>query len=389
MPTNAVLRGWAMATVGELAAVLDRLWPVAWAEPWDNVGLLVGDHADSVQRCLCALDADTTTVADAVAAGAQMLLTHHPLPFRPLRRLTAEDPTGRGLLLAARSRVAIYAAHTNFDVHPEGVNRALADALGLRAAVPLRITGREALYKLVVFVPAGHEDAVRDALADAGAGHLGRYSHCTFAAPGTGTFRPLSGARPFVGHVGTTTRQSELRLEALVTERCRGDAVQAMLRAHPYEEVAYDLVRLENDGPARGLGLVGDLARARRLSTLAAFVGRRLRAPATRLVGDPARIVRRVAVCGGAGAELAAPARAAGAEVLITADVRYHEAREAEASGLALIDPGHQATEAPAVPVLAAGLQRAAAAAGCPVEVLVQPPRQDVWRAVGGRGGAG
>jgi len=382
VPPNAALGGGRMATVGEVAAVLDRLWPPAWAEAWDNVGLLVGGSGDPVSRCLCALDADTSTVAAAAEAGAELLVTHHPLPFRPLRRVLAEDPAGRAVLLAARRSVAIYSAHTNYDGHPAGVSRALADALGLRAAAPLRVTAREALYKLVVYTPTGHEDAVLHALASAGAGHLGNYSHCSFSAPGTGTFLPLAGARPYVGRVGAVERQSEVRLEVLVPEGLRREAVEAMRRAHPYEEVAYDLLRLENEGPPRGFGMLGDLPRRSRLAAFAGAVARRLGAPATRFVGDPQRPVRRVAVCGGAGAEFAAVALEGGADVFVTADVRYHEAREAEARGLALVDPGHQATEAVAVPAMAEALQEALQASACAVEVLREPARADVWRRI-------
>lgn len=371
-----------MVSVGDVATLLDRLWPPAWAESWDNVGLLLGDRADPVVRCLCVLDADAPSIEAAAEAGAGLLISHHPLPFRPLRRVLAEDPAGRAVLLAARRGVAIYAAHTNCDVHPDGVSHALAAALGLRDPALLRETARETLFKLVVFTPADHEEALLQALAAAGAGHLGRYSHASFAAPGTGTFLPLPGARPFAGRVGTLQRQSEVRLEVLVPERFREAALAAMRRVHPYEEIAHDLLRLENPGPARGFGVVGDLPRGARLAAFAATLARRLAAPATRYVGDPERIVRRVAVCGGAGMDFAGAALKAGADVFVTADIRYHEARDAEAGGLALVDPGHQATEAVAVPVMADALEAALREAGHAVEVVRSPARADVWRSV-------
>ncbi len=366
--------------VGDLARWLDILCPPAWAASWDNVGLLVGDPASEVRRCFCALDADARAVCLAADAGAEVLVAHHPAPFRPLRRLTASDPAAVAVWDAARRGIAIYAAHTNFDVHPDGVNRALSSALGLRETKPLRVVGRDPLYKLVVYVPAGHEDPLREALGRAGAGHAGRYSDCSFAVRGEGRFRPLPGAQPFAGRVGDWHRQDEWRLEVLVPEGARDAVLAAMRSAHPYEEVAYDLLRLENPGPARCLGLVGVPARPTRLDRFATGVAKRLRAPAVRFVGAPERLVRRVAVCGGSGADLAAEALAAEADVLVTADVRYHEARDAEASGLALVDPGHQATEAPAVPLLAELVRRAAAAGGFPLEVLMEPPRADLWR---------
>lgn len=391
-PGPRVARRVRVARLGEIARCLDDWCPPSWAEEWDQVGLLLGDPASDVRRCLCALDADERTVARAAEAGAQLLVTHHPLPFRPVRRLVADaGPTPRALLLAARSGVALYAAHTNLDVHPDGVNAALAAALGLRGAEPLRVTGRETLYKLVAFVPVGHEEHILQALAEAGAGQLGRYSHCSFAARGQGTFLPLPGARPFVGRVGALHRQEESRLEVLLPASRRDAAIAALLRAHPYEQPAYDVLRLENEGPPRALGRIGELRRPLRLDGFARAVAARLRAPATRYAGDPARRVHRVAVCGGAGAALAAEARRAGAEVLVTADVRYHQACEAEADGLAVIDPGHRATEAPVVPVLAEAVRRLALEAGLPIEVEAVDVQGDLWRAVSGatRGRAG
>lgn len=372
-----------MARIGEVCQVLDELWPASWAEEWDNVGLLVGDRQGTVHRCFCALDADGPTIAAAIASGAELVISHHPLPFRPIRSLTEDSPTGAALLLAGRERVSLFACHTNLDVAPSGVSFYLAQALGVEPEpgrpILLRVTGRDPLYKLIVFVPAGHEDSVLRAMADAGAGHVGNYSHCSFAAPGTGTFRPLEGAHPFIGQVGSLERQSELRLEVILPAAARRKVVAALLAAHPYEEVAYDLIRLENEGEARGYGFVGTLPRSVRLSAFAARVARRLEAPATRFVGDPERSVRRVAVVGGAGVDFADDALAHGADVLVTADVRYHEARSIEAKGLCLVDPGHQGTEAVVVPAMAAQLRDALRSAQLEVEVLVADPRADVW----------
>lgn len=377
--------GEGVARIADVVRCLDAACPVAWAEAWDNVGLLAGDPAADVARCVCALDADARSLDLAAAVGAQLLVVHHPLPFRPVGRLVSNDPAGSFLWRAAGMGLALYAAHTNFDVHPEGVNRALAEALGLRAPRPLRVTGRETLYKLVVYVPAGYEARLRDALFRAGAGQLGRYSQCSFAGRGEGTFLPLEGARPFAGQVGVRHHQPESRLEVLVAERGRVHVLEALRAAHPYEDIAYDLLRLENDGPARALGLVGAPARQGRLDRFAAMVAKRLRSPVTRYVGEPGWPVRSVAVCGGAGSDLVADALGAGADVLVTADVRYHQAREAEARGLALVDPGHQATEAPAIPRLAALVRRAVTEGGLDVQVDILPDSPDVWRSVVGR----
>ncbi len=373
-----------MLCVGDLARRLDAVCPPAWAAPWDNVGLLVGDPGVDVRCCLCALDADVHAVRQARALGAQLLVAHHPAPFRALRRLSPTEPAASAVWHAVREGVAIYAAHTNFDVHPAGVNAALASALGLQETVPLQVQGWETLYKLVVYVPASHEEVVRAALAAVGAGQLGRYSDCSFASHGEGRFRPLAGSHPFVGQEGVLQRQDEWRLEVLLPEHLRAAGLAALRSAHPYEEIAYDLIRLENPGPKRGLGLVGDRTSACCLGAFAAEVARRLQAPCTRFVGDPQRPVRRVAVCGGAGADLVDAALAAGADVLVTADVRYHEARAAEEAALGLVDPGHWATEAPAVPRLADLVRQAAAVAGEALQVVEAARTADVWRLPGG-----
>lgn len=373
-------------TVADCAALCDRLWPKDRAESWDNVGLLAGDPAALVCRCLCALDADQVSVAAAVAADAQLLIAHHPLPFRPLSRLVATEPAQAALLAAARAGVAVYAAHTNFDVHPAGTSRALADVLGLQGPQVLRVSGREALYKLVVIVPQDHATDLRRALDRAGAGRLGRYSACSFATAGTGRFRPEAGAHPAIGQPGELAEVAEERLEVLVPAASREAIVAAMRAVHPYEEPAYDLVQLDNGGPAYGLGMVGMFVRPMALAAFSAFVAGRLQAPATRFVGEGGRVVHRVAVCGGAGMVCAADALAADADVLVTADIRYHEARDAEARGLALVDPGHQATEVPGVAALADQLRAATRNMGWDVEVRVEPPRAEVWQRVAGDG---
>ncbi len=368
------------ATVADVAALCDRLWPKERAESWDNVGLLAGDPGAAVGRCLCALDADEVTVAAAVAAGAQLLVAHHPLPWRPLSRLIATEPSQAALLAAARGDVAVYAAHTNFDVHPAGTSRALADVLGLQAPRLLQVTGRESFYKLVVFVPLDHAPALREALDRAGAGRLGNYSACSFTSAGTGRFRPEAGAAPAIGRPGELAEVAEERLEVLVPARARAAVLEAMRAAHPYEEPAYDLLPLENSGEAYGLGMVGAAERPAELEVFAGFVAARLTAPTTRFVGDARRVVRKVAVCGGAGMVCAADALRVGADVLVTADIRYHEARDAEARGLALVDPGHHASEVPGVVALAEQLGAALRGAAWDVDVRLEPPRADVWK---------
>lgn len=371
-----------MATVGTIAAYIEELAPLHWAESWDNVGLQVGDPAAAVQRVLVALELTDAVMEEAERLGCDLVVVHHPPLFRPLKALRFDSRPARRLLRLIRSGIALYAAHTNLDQAPGMTNDTLAAAAGLTECEVLKPTGEERYVKLVVFVPKGHEDAVRDALAGAGAGHIGNYSHCTFQVPGIGTFLPLEGTNPFIGQQGRLERVEELRLETIVPESVAARAVQAMIAAHPYEEVAYDLYPLANPGTARGHGRIGRLGQPVRLAQLAERLKAALRTPAVRIVGDPDRMVATVAVGAGAGADLIRPAAARGADVLVTGDVKYHEAQEALDLGLALVDVGHYSSEAGAMGALAAYLRERLAGDGHSVEVVESQAGRDPFQFV-------
>jgi dinuclear metal center YbgI/SA1388 family protein len=362
--------------VQDLLGVLHGIFPPDLAEEWDNVGLQVGDPAAPVQRVLIALDPGVEAVAASCAHGAQLLITHHPLLFKPLRRLTPDDPVGRVVWQAVRGGVAIIAAHTNLDVAADGLNRWLAARLELSEVEPLQpVAGH--LLKLVVFVPTEHGEAVADALFAAGAGQIGAYDQCSFQAPGIGTFRPSPGTTPFIGSIGHRERVEELRLETIVPQRRLGRVLEKMLKAHPYEEVAYDLVPLSNELPGTGLGRIGKLTAPLSLAALSDRVKNLLECASVRVVGSLERPVSRIAVCGGSGAGLIQEAQRRGADVLVTGDVKYHEARQAEDLGLALLDAGHFATERLAAAELASRLGAEAAARGWCLDILVHDGERD------------
>jgi dinuclear metal center YbgI/SA1388 family protein len=315
-------------------------------------------------------------VAAACEHRAQLLVTHHPLLFKPLRRLTLDDPVGRVLWQAVRGGVAVIAAHTNLDVAADGLNHWLADRLELTDAEPLQpLTGH--LFKLVVFVPVEHAEAVADALFAGGAGQIGAYDQCSFQAAGIGTFRPGPGTTPFVGIAGRRERVEEIRLETIVPQRRLSRVLEKLLKAHPYEEVAYDLTPLANQLPGAGLGRIGRLPAPMSLAALGDRAKSLLGCSSVRLVGWPEQLVGKVAVCGGSGAGLIAEAQRRGADVLVTGDVKYHEARQAEDLGLALLDAGHFATERLAAAELATRLDAEATARGWQVDILVHDGERD------------
>jgi len=331
---------------------MDKLAPRHLAAEWDNVGLLVGNPAQDVHKIMVTLDITASTVEQAVACGADMIISHHPLFLKPLRNLRTDLPQGDLIAKILRHGLTVFAAHTNLDSANGGVNDALANVLGLTDVQLLTTDTTEDLFKLVVFVPDTHVQAVQNAIHKAGAGHIGQYSHCLFMTEGTGTFLPLEGSSPFIGQQGKVENVKEIRMETIVPAKSRRRVVNALLKAHPYEEVAYDLYLLANQGTQYGLGRVGHLAVPTNLQNMAETVKMRLQADFVKVAGSPQQRISTVAVCGGSGAGLLHKAIFAGADVLITGDVKYHEAQEAIAAGIALIDAGHFATEQPIVSTL-------------------------------------
>ncbi len=359
-----------LAKIAQIMQIIEGLAPKRLAEDWDNTGLQVGDPAAEVRTVMVALDLTGEVLEEALKKGANLVVCHHPVIFKGLKNLRMDLPLGQRLARAVQGGVAVYAAHTNLDA-AGGVNDALAAELGLTGTEPLGDGYTDKLYKIVVFIPLGHQDQVRQALAEAGAGFIGNYSHCSFEIPGTGTFLPLDGANPFIGKPGNLERVEEVRVETIVPESRLWRAVRAMIRAHPYEEPAYDIYPLANQGQSFGLGRVGRLDPPLSLADLARLVRDRLRPAALRICGDPGREIKKVAVCGGSGAALIGRAAAVGADCLVTGDIKHHEALEAQDTGLALIDAGHYATEAVILPVLADRLRSEISALKLKTSVLV------------------
>lgn len=345
--------------IQDLVGLIHRLYAPELAEDWDNVGLQVGDPGRALDRVMVALDPGLEAVEAARDAGAQALVTHHPLLFKPVKRLTPDDAVGKVLWAAVRDDVAIISAHTNLDCAVDGLNSWLAQKMGVEQAVPLQAVAGDYL-KLVVFVPVGHEDAVADALFSAGGGQIGAYDQCSFRSSGEGTFRPGPGTQPYIGTVGQREKAEEIRLETIIPKRKLLRVLEKMQKAHPYEEVAYDLLPLQNQVPGAGLGRIGRLAQQASLGEFAARVKDFLGCDHLRLIGADQMPVRKVALCGGSGAFLLQTAHRQGADVLVTGDVKYHEARQAEELGIALIDAGHFATEQLMIEQVTQSLQAAA-----------------------------
>jgi len=337
-------------TLGKVVTALEKLYDPAWAEPWDAVGLVCGDPEAPVRRVLLAIDPVAATVEESVALGADLLLTHHPLFLRGMHSVATDTYKGRLLHQLITAGVALYTAHTNADVAAPGVSDALAARLGLLDTRPLAARPAEPLDKVVTFVPHDAVEPVVDALASAGAGAVGDYSRCAWLATGTGTFLPGAGASPAVGRPGVVERVPETRIEMVLARHLRVPVVRALRAAHPYQEPAYDVLELAPVPNGRGFGRIGELSQPLTARALLAKAAEMLPATASgvRATGDPERVIRTVAVAGGAGDSHLADAARAGADAYLTADLRHHPVSEhTEAAGPALVSAAHWATEHP------------------------------------------
>lgn len=362
--------------IQELIGLLHSLYPPVLAEDWDNVGLLSGDPSAPLERVLISLDVNETTLQEAELVGAQAIISHHPAIFRPLRSITASDSTGRLLMRSIRAGITLISVHTNLDRGTDGLNDWLAAALGLNMAIPLQGVDLP-LCKLVVYVPVGHETIVSEALFAAGAGSIGSYDRCSFRCEGNGTFRPGKKSAPFIGTPGEDEVVRESRIEMIVPSERSRRVIDKLLKVHPYEEPAYDLLPLQNRRPDLGLGRIGRLAQPLSLADYAHQVGTALNTSALRLVGDPQRLIAKVAVCGGSGASLIPEAQRQGADLLVTGDLKYHDAQHALDLGIALIDAGHFATEQLMITHLTERLRLCAEERRLPLDIIASTTGHD------------
>jgi dinuclear metal center YbgI/SA1388 family protein len=370
------------ATLADVVSVLDRLYDPRDAESWDAVGLVCGDPAQPVRRILFAVDPAGAVVDEALSAGADLVVTHHPLLLSPVHGVPASDPRGAVVHRLLTAGSALFTAHTNADVASPGVSDALAGVLGLVDLRPLVRLPQPALDGLATYVP--YEDASRllDALAAAGAGAVGDYSRCAWQVRGQGTFLPGPAASPSVGAVGEIAQVDEVRLEMVLPRGRRSDVLAALRAAHPYEMPAFQLVELAPEPGPKGLGRVGSLPSPLALAAFTSLVAEALPPTAwgVRAAGDPARVVRTVAVCGGSGGSVIDDARRVGADAFVTADLRHHVASDALAGGgPALVDAAHWATEWPWLADAASRVRDTLAARGTNVECTVSRICTDPW----------
>ena len=335
------------------------------------MGLAVGHPETRVEKILVALEATPEVVAEAVGREAQLLLTHHPLLYQPVTEVREDRPSGQLLAAVIRAGLSLVSCHTNLDVAPGGLNDYLAQILGLGQVEVLSETARDSWCKLAVMVPVGYEERLLKTLGDAGLGVIGRYSHCSFAVRGQGTYRPLEGARPFKGEVAKLSRVDEARLEVLVPESRLTAAVALVKEAHPYEEPAYDLYPLKNPGVTLGFGRLGRWPKLKPFPKVVSLIKKLFGVKMVKVWGQPPGQVERVAVCGGSGGDLLAAALSQGAQVYVTGEVRHHQVPAGSLKDFAVLEVGHFASEVVYMEPWAAQLRGLLNEAGLAVQVEV------------------
>jgi dinuclear metal center YbgI/SA1388 family protein len=346
-----------MLSLAIILEYLEQYAPLSLAAEWDNVGLLLGDRGAPIKRVMTCLTVTPETAAEAVAESAHLIVTHHPILFRPTQRLTSATPEGRMLLELAKAGVAVYSPHTAYDNAADGINTLLAQRLGMQDVGALRQREDAPQVKIVVFVPDADLTRVSDALFTAGAGEIGQYSQCSFRLAGTGTFFGGDAANPTIGQKGRREEVAEWRLEVVCPAQKTEATLSALRNAHSYEEPAFDVYPLRPRVAALGEGRIGRLGQSLPLAEFGQTVKTALRSGPVQIIGDLDRQVERIAIVCGAGGDLLKDAVRAGVDVFVTGEMRFHDYLGAQAAGLALVLPGHYATERGGVEVLAEHLQ--------------------------------
>jgi dinuclear metal center YbgI/SA1388 family protein len=329
--------------IKDISSALEAYAPLNLQESYDNSGLLIGSPEGDVKKALLTLDVTNAVLDEAIGEKCQLVIAHHPLIFNGIKRLTGKTSVEKLVVKAIKNNIAIYAIHTNLDNVKNGVNGILADKLGLCNTKILSLAGN-GLKKLVTFCPVDHAEKVRNAIFNAGAGHIGNYDNCSYNISGEGTFRALEDTDPFVGKKGKLHFEKEVRIETIIPEYKMNLVLNALLNTHPYEEVAYDIYPLENLNPEIGAGVIGELKEPIQPTAFLKEIKSVLNANIIRYNSLINRKIKKAAICGGSGSFLIKNAFNAGADIFVTGDIKYHDFFEFEGE-MTIADAGHYETE--------------------------------------------
>jgi dinuclear metal center YbgI/SA1388 family protein len=327
----------------EITSFLEMLAPLAFQEDYDNSGLIVGHPDKELTGALISLDCTESVVDEAIQLGLNLIISHHPIVFKGLKKFNGKTYVERVVMKAIKHDIAIYAIHTNLDHISIGVNKKICDKLGIKTPGVLK-PREDSLRKMVTFCPEGFAEELRDAMFKAGAGEIGNYSECSYNVSGLGTFKAGEGTKPFIGEPGKQHHESEIRIETIYSVNLEQKILSALFEKHPYEEVAYDLYSINNNHPKVGTGMIGDLERDFDELEFLNFVKEKFCAKVIRHTALRSKKIRKVAVCGGSGSFLLPNAISAGADIFISGDFKYHEFFDTEGK-LIIADIGHFESE--------------------------------------------
>ena len=329
--------------VAEIIETLEKISPTVYQESYDNCGLIIGKSDWECTGILCTLDATEEVILEAKAKGCNLVVTHHPIIFSGLKKINGKNYVEKAVITSIKNDIAVYAIHTNLDNVITGVNGKIADALGLinrRILLPKS----DLLMKLFTFVPVEYGEKVKSAIFEAGAGNIGNYSECSFSTEGTGTFLAAEKTNAFVGEKGQRHHEKELKIEVIFPVSLQNKIIEALLAAHPYEEVAYDLIALENKFEVIGSGLIAELTEVMEEKAFLAKIKAVFGLQAIKHTNLLGKKITKVAICGGSGSFLISNALGAKADIYITSDVKYHEFFDAEGK-MVIADIGHWESE--------------------------------------------
>lgn len=324
----------------DVVKLMESLAPVHFAESWDNSGMQMGSNEKEVKKILISLDLNTLSVEKAVREKCDMIITHHPFFFGETKSLVTDGVRGNIIREIIKNDITVYSMHTNLDVAENGVSKVIGKKLGLENVSPLVKTYKDEMYKVTVYVPKEDANMLRETIGKAGGGKLGDYEYCSFSVTGEGRFKPLKGANPHIGEVGKAETVIEEKIEFIVLKSGLKKVISAMIKAHPYEEVGYDVFPLTNGGVDYGYGGFACLSESLTLLELGEIVKKSLELEDVRVYGELESKVSSVSFCGGSGASFIREASKV-SDVYITGDVKYHDAQRAKEEGLFLIDAGH------------------------------------------------
>jgi len=329
--------------VKDIIKELELFAPPSFQESYDNAGLIVGNSNDAVSAALISLDITEEVVQEAIDRKCDLIISHHPIIMGGIKRLNGNNYVERSVIKAIKNNIAIYACHTNADSVKTGVNGMISKKIGLQNCKILD-PKKNSLLKLVTYAPKANADAVRDAIFNGGAGNIGNYDSCSFNTEGTGTFKANADANPHVGNLGELHQEEEIRIETVVPAYLKNKVVSALLKSHPYEEVAFDLFPLENVWNEVGSGMIGELPEAESELDFLKRIKNIFNVGCIKYTSLLNKPVKKVALCGGAGSFLVNKAKALGADVFISGDFKYHQYFDAE-NQLVIADIGHFESE--------------------------------------------